>query len=486
MNKSYYEDLFDDRKQFCDSLINFVSRITPPEIDLTEEEYPEEINDTRVISINAAWGYGKTTFMKALKEKLIEKNFTVFTFNAWANDYEGDPLESFINELVPQMLKEINYNKDKEDETAETISLLLAAGNELIRKFSKFDVIEYVQRVQSNKKYIKTNLPKKNSLRNFENKSPFSKQKKEFITQLNNYYTNMINLSPKKENKKIIILVDELDRCKPTFAIELLERIKHLFDTGKYLFIFTINSDQLMESVKQIYGNCFDETGYFRRFFDYEFTLPLPTNKNIKKYFENYSIFSKKQNASGLPDYIHSCFYIENISLRTCEKIDKFILLMMNMTDKTFSNEEASYLAFGIYIKFIVPRIFDLIFIKKQIPDQISKSEINEINKSFKFLKCINFDKILGDGETTEIETKEIISAFIKLENVHPDKFQTSYAAYKIEQKNNFIRPFYFQIFESKENTIKKIFTTKNYLDIERLNSILIFGANQLDTSTKN
>ena len=55
-------------------------------------------------------------------------------------------LKLLLNELIPQMLNEINYDKNKEDETTETISLLLAAGNELVRKFSKFDVVEYIQR----------------------------------------------------------------------------------------------------------------------------------------------------------------------------------------------------------------------------------------------------------------------------------------------------------------------------------------------------
>ncbi len=384
MEKKYYKELFKERKQFCDSLIDFISTISPPEIDFSKEDYPEEIEDKRVISVDAAWGYGKTTFMKALKEKLKENNFTVFTFNAWANDYEGDPLEAFINELIPQMLNEINYNKDNEDETTETISLLLAAGNELIRNFSKFDVIEYIERVQSNKKYIQTNyLSKKNSLKNFEKDSPLSKQKKEFIASLNTYYNDVIKIHKNRSNKKIVILIDELDRCKPTFAIELLERIKHLFDTGKYLFIFTINSNQLIESVKQIYGNCFDEAGYFRRFFDYEFFLPEPdiseylreTQEKMQLKFPTNSKFIKCVHDS-VP---------KNLSLRDYEKINKFIekiLVIQNREELT--ENEMFFLTIGLIINFIDKPLFYSIYVKKE--NYIKKSSnIDKLNKIFMY-----------------------------------------------------------------------------------------------------
>ena len=34
----------------------------------------------------------------------------------------------------------------------------------------------------------------------------------------------------------LVFFIDELDRCRPTFAIELLERIKHLFDIPALLY----------------------------------------------------------------------------------------------------------------------------------------------------------------------------------------------------------------------------------------------------------
>ena len=70
----------------------------------------------------------------------------------------------------------------------------------------------------------------------------------------------------------MIFIIDELDRCRPTFAIELLERVKHIFDVPNMVFVFGINRDELCSSLKS--NGAIDTDVYLRRFFDMEFTLP--------------------------------------------------------------------------------------------------------------------------------------------------------------------------------------------------------------------
>ena len=78
----------------------------------------------------------------------------------------------------------------------------------------------------------------------------------------------------KENGKKIIFFIDELDRCRPTFAIELLEVIKHLFNIDNCIFIISIDKEQLSHSVSTIYGQNMDTIGYLRRFFDLDYRLP--------------------------------------------------------------------------------------------------------------------------------------------------------------------------------------------------------------------
>ena len=71
----------------------------------------------------------------------------------------------------------------------------------------------------------------------------------------------------------MVFIIDELDRCRPTFAIELLERVKHIFDVPNLVFVFGLNRDELCKSLQSVYGEI-DSDVYLRRFFDMEFTLP--------------------------------------------------------------------------------------------------------------------------------------------------------------------------------------------------------------------
>jgi len=79
-----------------------------------------------------------------------------------------------------------------------------------------------------------------------------------------------------KHDLPLVVVVDELDRCRPTYAVEFLETIKHVFDVEGVVFVLTVNREQLDQSAAVLYGNAADPESYFRRFFDIELTLPDP------------------------------------------------------------------------------------------------------------------------------------------------------------------------------------------------------------------
>ena len=77
----------------------------------------------------------------------------------------------------------------------------------------------------------------------------------------------------------LIVMIDELDRCRPSYAVELLKVAKHLFDVDKAVFVLAVNRDELTHSINALYGNDFDATGYLRRFVDIDFQLPNPDRR---------------------------------------------------------------------------------------------------------------------------------------------------------------------------------------------------------------
>jgi hypothetical protein len=83
---------------------------------------------------------------------------------------------------------------------------------------------------------------------------------------------------------KLVIFVDELDRCRPTYAIEMLERIKHLFSIENIVFVLSVDQSVLHESIKGFYGSSnISAENYLRRFVDIEYCLPEPS---IDKYID--------------------------------------------------------------------------------------------------------------------------------------------------------------------------------------------------------
>lgn len=97
------------------------------------------------------------------------------------------------------------------------------------------------------------------------------------------------------KDKSLVIFIDELDRCKPPFAIKLLESIKHYFYNEKILFVFSLNLDELQHSVKCVYGQNFDACRYLDRFFNVRFNLP-PID--VEAYLRNESLNNKKDESS--------------------------------------------------------------------------------------------------------------------------------------------------------------------------------------------
>lgn len=89
------------------------------------------------------------------------------------------------------------------------------------------------------------------------------------------------------DNERLLVLIDELDRCKPTYAVQLLERIKHYLSNDRITFVFAINEEQLQHTIKAFYGDEFDAHRYLDRFFDYRPPLMAP---DIAKFNSNFEI----------------------------------------------------------------------------------------------------------------------------------------------------------------------------------------------------
>ena len=135
------------------------------------------------------------------------------------------------------------------------------------------------------------------------------------------------SLSESEGGLPLVVVIDELDRCRPSYAAELLEIAKHLFAVDHVVFVLAVNQDQLAHSMCSLYGNAFDGAGYLRRFFDIDLRLPEPSRERfieqalVAIQFEDYFGRTVDQHARRTEQQIRllfsTFFAASDVSLRT-------------------------------------------------------------------------------------------------------------------------------------------------------------------------
>lgn len=224
------------------------------------------------IAVDGRWGSGKTFFIKQtqllinalnsssnmaaeVKEKITlsigvsqdkdeeaENNSIAVYYDAWENDNDIDPVLSIFYEIAKQCSIDFSLKKKFDFK-------LLTSIFEAITGRNLNGVIDA----------LKSNNP----VTEF-------KTRKEIEKELEGFFGKIL---PERGNR-LIIFVDELDRCSPKFAISLLERIKHYIQDERITFVFSVNLEQLQHTVQHYYGNNFDACRYLDRFFNLRVTLP--------------------------------------------------------------------------------------------------------------------------------------------------------------------------------------------------------------------
>lgn len=232
----------------------------------------------KVLNVNSPWGSGKTFFLERWRQELSKEHVCVI-FNAWETDYAADPLLALVTCIEQQTKDKLNVTSTEAGQRAVNLGAsilkkaapLIAKG--LVRKYVGVELDELLGD-EGAKETTGAAGDLVSSL--IVDQSNTSRQVKEFKASV------IETLSKAAENnglkKPAFIFIDELDRCRPTYAIELLERIKHFFELDGCRFVIASDSSQLAHSIRAVYGQGFSSEKYLNRFFDSEFSLD---NSNI-------------------------------------------------------------------------------------------------------------------------------------------------------------------------------------------------------------
>lgn len=244
-----------------------------------------------VLAINGDWGMGKSFMLHRWGEQMHLEGHPVVQFDAWANDYTPEPLVAFIAELDKALGPQFDtmpggaalhaqwYEKAK----AVLIPGLKTAGFALAKHglgmgAAHFSEVWSGDDGETNEAAFdskalgeKLNKVVEDALKSHSNTKEAIKAFKERLGALIDHLANESNVQ-----LPICVFIDELDRCRPDYAIQLLEGIKHLFGVPGLHFVIATNIPELAHSVRAVYGSGFSADRYLKRFFDMEYALPIP------------------------------------------------------------------------------------------------------------------------------------------------------------------------------------------------------------------
>jgi len=223
------------------------------------------IDEPFVMSLTAPWGTGKTTFIEMWQQKLKNQDHASLYFNAWDNDFVDDPLVAFVGEIDERISDLTGY---------DIPNRLKDLGTQLARRSIPV-AIRLASAGLIDDKAVQAATGDELAA-GAEDLFDAYLQEKGLVSDFRDELMDFADQITEEKGSPLFFFVDELDRCRPDFALELLERIKHLFDVPGIVFILVVDPDQLRHSVKSLYGRGMDAQGYLRRFVDLEYKLPPP------------------------------------------------------------------------------------------------------------------------------------------------------------------------------------------------------------------
>lgn len=154
--------------------------------------------------------------------------------------------------------------------------------------------------------------------------------------------------------KTVVIIVDELDRCMPSYAIKTLERLHHMFEgIDNVLVIVAVDSNQLEQSIREIYGDTVDTERYLKKFISFKYKIGVGrTQKSVTEKFEDY--FQAFSNYSDVDDTLAEFLQLSGLDIRTIEKLmEKCKLVHGLVCNREVSNSVLLYEIICIVLEYI-------------------------------------------------------------------------------------------------------------------------------------
>lgn len=280
MNIATFQDDLLELRDFSERMEKFID---------TEHAFVE---GSLVIALSSKFGSGKSTFLRmwssALEARESDIKPLVISLNAWESDYNGDPLFAIVSALAEVVQKKGEAAGALLEAARDFGWFSTAIGSQIATKLTGIDPVAAAELAEKKKaaRLDSIQVPM-DAFSIYEGRKKAMAALKEAIREI------VASASP-----RALFLVDELDRCRPDYAIAYLETIKHLFDTKGAVFVLAADRLQLENSAKTAFGSELDFEEYYRKFVHREVELPPISDNGYARLAQAYTRYYLEREGS--------------------------------------------------------------------------------------------------------------------------------------------------------------------------------------------
>ncbi len=366
--------------------------------------YVDRLRFGAVLAIDAEWGQGKTWFAQNWMQYLKKESHQVVYIDAFQADYMEDPFLLICGEISGIISAQ---GKKKFIENATNVALAIApaalkaaiqGGGHVLLGISNLDkkIEETIEKALEKSegslgKFLEDRIKKYQ-----ENKKSISV-----------FRESLADFASKSE-KPVIVIIDELDRCKPEFAVNLIERIKHFFDVNNVVFVLFLNKKQMHNAIKGVYGQATDSHTYLEKFLNLTFTLEQPRFGKMRPFVETELAKYKIPNNVQVSEFVSGLCALIDVFNFAPRQVERAIsLLSLAYPIKT----AGILLAELVVLKISRPDLLDGLMLDNKsshtellnlLTSQARKNEQRRVsNEDLNLLIAIH-QALLEDGEGTQ------------------------------------------------------------------------------------
>ncbi|MEG0622036.1 MAG: P-loop NTPase fold protein [Hafnia sp.] len=377
-----------------------------------------------VLALDDKWGNGKTSFVKMMSSEVKlnhSEQFEVIYFDAFESDYQSDPFVALTSKIYSLVKKEDGKLKSLGQ---ELLSIAKKLGASFALNGAKFAVSTLTSGLVSGSTLEKAGEAISDSLSTpiedyIEEKIKTSDNELATIEQFGALLTKI----HKESEKKIIFVIDELDRARPDFALDLLEKIKHIFSVEGFIFLLVINREQFEKSIECRYGNI-NSRLYLNKFIHYWFTLPKVSylsedcrmqhrHSTITRYLLSLDEGNNLISRNG--ELLKSLAYLlesNNCSLREAERCYSTFAVMSRPEEVAFYRHDVFHVAHAMvaFLKVCNQTLLvDITYKKITLKDALTRLPINNSIESSEtyYMELLLRYHYATDEELSDVEVRK-------------------------------------------------------------------------------